>query len=457
LYAALGLLLLWRGQRPAAAAVCLWCLLSVTANVLGNLALPFYLGVVLAEVSGEALVLGTLIAVYILADDLARDGISPRARRRLRNVFLLSFAGYCAALAFTKCETIIYGRTPEYYHLIVLVHLLVFAIPLTLLALCYRMAPAADRARIRWVAASILLGVAAYLTGVFGAEFLDGLQDGLLVTSLTGLSFMGLTYAVLRHRLVSLRLVLNRALVYGVITSLVVGIFAALSSLVQHLAISGTESALLQLLVPLTLGITLNLVKKRLDSLVERLFFQRQYQAEAALARFTRECGFIENLDTLLERTCTEVRADLRSTGVALYESTPTGYRCLQSQGERVFPPALPVDDPAMVSLRANLAEAELDGLKSSLGAEGLVFPLAVRGALSGALVIGQRPAEQYTPKEHALVSQLAAQVAAAIHALRAREAEAFVAAVARGAMPAAPETRSRALELLSLQLSPAA
>ena len=456
LFTALGVLLLWRGQRQAAFAVGLWCLLNSLDNSLGNLSLPLVPEAVLSGITNVLAVLGNLVALYLLADDLTRDGISAANHRNMRVAFILFFSLYAVGVVTTKLITIGYGIAPTYFRLLVPVHLAVFAVPLVLLALCYRHTPLGDRARIRWVAASMLLFVAAYLVGAFGIDFLNALQNGLVITLLTAAAFMGLTYSVLRHRLVSLQLVLNRALVYGVITSLVVGIFAAISSLVQHFAIGGTESALLQLLVPLTLGVTLNMLKKRLDLLVERFFFQRQYQAEAALSRFARECGFIESLDTLLDRSRDEVFENLRTTGMALYEGGPTGYRRLRQRGERAFPANLPVDDPAMVSLRASLAEADLDKLRSALGREGLVFPLAVRGGLSGALVIGQRPAEQYTQSERALLSRLAAQVAAAIHALRAKEAEAFVEAVARGAFAAAPETRSKAKELMSQQLAAA-
>ena len=457
LYAGLGLLLLWRGHRQATAAVGMWCLLNAVANVITNLPLPLLLSEISGTISNDLTIIGTLVALYLLADDLTQEGVTAATRQRMRWAFVLACSAYTLGLIVTHVMTDASGIAPPYFRMIVPVHLLAFAIPLGLLTLSYRKTPPADRARVRWVLASMLLFIAAYLAGVFAYRFLDSLQNNLLITSLTVIAFLGLTYAVLRHRLVSLNLVLNRALVYGVITSLVVGIFAAISAIVDHFAIGRTESALLQLLVPLTLGVTLNMVKKRLDALVERFFFQRQYQAEAALSRFARECGFIENLDTLLDRTRDEVFEHFRTAGLALYEATPSGYVCLRQRGSREFAQTLSSDDPALVSLRANLAEADLDRLKSALGNEGLVFPLAVRGILSGVLVIGQRPAEQYTQNERALLARVAAQVAAAIHSLRAKEAEAFVGAVARGTLAAAPETRSKARELLSQQLATAA
>ncbi|HVC29324.1 MAG TPA: GAF domain-containing protein [Gammaproteobacteria bacterium] len=453
LFTFLGLLLLWRGQRQAAAAVCLWCLLNAFAGIVTSFSLPLVVQGIIGAVATDLLNVGTLLALYLLADDLTGAGVSRRVRARMRNAFILLLSMYVLGLVATQVGYIEYGLLWTGYRLLVLIHLAAFAIPLVLLALFYRRAPVAARARIRWVWASIFIYVASYVVEVFGNQSLGNLETSVLVTLLTALAFLGFTYAVLRHRLVSLRLVLNRALVYGVITTLVVGVFAAISSVIDHFAIGRTESALLQLLVPLTLGVTLSVVKKRLDRFVERLFFQRQYQAEAALSRFARECGFIENRDALLERSVDVIQEYMKPTGVALYEKNENGYNQLRQRGERQFLKHLATDDPAFVSLRAQLAEADLDNLKSALGREGLAFPLAVRGTLLGALVLGQRPAEHYTQNERTLLARISQQLAAALHALHAREAEAFVDAVARGQLGASTETKSRAQQLLSQTL----
>jgi hypothetical protein len=457
LFAALGLLLLWRGQRQAAWAVCLWCMLNVFENVGTTLYMSEPYTGLAATITNYLLNIGTLIALYLLADDLTRAGITPAMRRALRYLFIAIFAIYVIFNPYLAYMAIFHAMLNPYFQLLILAHLSAFAIPLVLLAVFYRQAPAAERARIRWVWVSILVYVVSYLASTNSFRFLNGLQAALLINTLTAIAFLGFTYAVLRHRLVSLRLVLNRALVYGVITSLVVGVFAALSTLIEHFAVGKTEGALLQLLVPLSLGVTLNLIKKRLDGFVERLFFQRQYRAETALTRLIRECGFIESRDTLLDRTVDEIMEYLKPTGVVLYERTESGYALLRQRGERRFPKNLSGDDPVMVSLRADTTEADLDRLTSALGHEGLAFPLGVRGGLMGALVLGQRPAEQYTQSERALLARIGQQVAAALNALHARDAESFVDAVAKGVLPASPKTKSKARELLRQQVAAAA
>ena len=460
LFAALGLLLLWRGRRLSAAAVCMWCLITVYGAFITSLSLHLSSESMVIAALGMQIAIGlaynggTVLALYLLADDLTKSGIGSVTRRWARWIFTAALTLYIAERIVTQIMFSFFGKTLAFWQTELLCHLIGLAVPLYLLFACYRHAPPDARIRIRWVWASMLCFVGAYLVGVYGNRILNGLSANLLDNALTVLTFAGLTYAVLQHRLVSLQFVVNRTLVYGIITALVVGVFAAVSSLVDHFAVGKAEGLLLQLLIPLSMGITLSVIKKRLDGFVERLFFQRQYRAEARLARFTRECGFIQNRGNLLERTLDELQECINPMGVALYERDPDGEYALRGRrGDRRFPDRLGADDPAVVSLRAQLTEVNLDEMRSDLGAEGLAFPLSVRSVLTGVLAVGQRPAERYTKRESALLAQLSQQVAISLYALHAQEAEAFVQALARGPMPSSEDIRRQA-QLLTAPVS---
>jgi GAF domain-containing protein len=76
---------------------------------------------------------------------------------------------------------------------------------------------------------------------------------------------------------------------------------------------------------------------------------------------------------------------------------------------------------------------------------------MAVRGALQGALVAAARP-EHYTPDERELLAQVAHQVGVALHALRARDNETLIRAIASGVLEPAL-ARERARQLCSMKL----
>ena len=105
------------------------------------------------------------------------------------------------------------------------------------------------------------------------------------------------------------------------------------------------------------------------------------------------------------------------------------------------------MNDPAFVGLRARNAELDLHDTRSALGDEGYAFPLMLRGSLLGALVVGQRPGEHYAADERELLFHVAHEVGAALFALRARESQAFVRALALGTLKPV-DARAQAIQL---------
>ncbi len=162
---------------------------------------------------------------------------------------------------------------PAIVNLRVIAHVAAFAIPVGMLMSRYRRVPAADRARIRWVMVSVAGIAASYLVNSdFGISHLSGIVSDILWDVFTAASFMGFTYAVLRHRLVAVHVVLNRALVYAIAITILVGVFGLLESWLEHAALGDKASALLELGVPLALGILFDQMHKRIEHWVEYLF-----------------------------------------------------------------------------------------------------------------------------------------------------------------------------------------
>jgi hypothetical protein len=254
-------------------------------------------------------------------------------------------------------------------------------------------------------------------------------------------------YAVLRHRVVDVTVVLNRALVYAATTSLVLGLFALLESLIEHTALGHGTSLLLELAVPLALGAGLSTVHRRIEAMVERFIFRHQYRMEAALRRFAEDCAFITQPQKLFELGVEQIARHTGAPFVALYERGTEGYACRRQRGERALPETVAADDLAFVALRARNAALDLHDSPSALGTDGYAFPLMLRGNLLGALVVGERPGERYAADERALLFHVAHEIGAALFALRAQESEAL--AQESKTQAQAAEARARASEAL--------
>jgi hypothetical protein len=325
------------------------------------------------------------IGFYAMAEAMAAPLLAPRARKGWRVVFFIvlglgalqSLAGPLAFVAYGWAEL----SRPAYGVTLTLS----YAVPVAMLFAVLPRANATQRLRLGWVSRCGAIYVAAIFlinTPIFGT-----IASWLVARGAFSLSMVGLLYAVLRTRLLDFSVVLNRTLVYAATTSLILGVFALFESLIERIAVGERASLLLELLVPLALGASLTTVHRRIDGLIERLIFRRQYLQESMLRRFAHEAAFVSSPDSLREHTVTELRRHIGAPWVALYEGGPQGFAMAKQCGEHALPARLDIDDPAVITLRAHAPDVDLHDREGALQNEGYAFPLQVRGQLLGLLV----------------------------------------------------------------------
>lgn len=448
----LGLLALWRGRDAAAWGLGLMSLLVVVNSGLRALPVSAAAGIAVDILCNCVVVPLIALGLYMMTRAVIGTGLSRRVKRLFAALFILVVV-VLQVLSLVQVIGQVYFAATGWSRLVLPgISLFTGLVPFAMLVAGYARAGAEQRLRIRWILAStgIILLALVFYAGEFltanpvSQRRLDELQGLAFV-----LSAIGYGYAVLRHRLVDVHIVLNRTLVYGAITAIVVGVFAAINSIVEHATLGKGAGLLLELIVPLALGIVLGSLRKYVDTYINRFLFRRQYRAEKALNDFARTCGFIEQPEHLLDLTVQQVFEHSHAESVALYERQAQGYTRVRQRGTAEFPQQIGADDLAFVHLRAGDHEADLHEVASALGKDGYVFSMAVRGKLIGALVCGPRPAEQYTADERALLFHVAQQAGAALHALRSREHENFVDSVARGTLDAT-SARERARQLVA-------
>jgi hypothetical protein len=300
-----------------------------------------------------------------------------------------------------------------------------YLVPLIMLAANYGRAVDPLRLRLRWMLWSgglFLVGIALY------NSHLLGMPASLEVSNaLQAISLAGFLYAVLRHRMVDVSFVLNRALVYALTTGLVMGLFGLLESAIEHTALGERASALLELLVPLVLGVMLNSLHKRIDLFIERLFFHRKHRAAKALQAFARDCAFYNSESRLLDNLADELMTRTAASGMAVYMANADGVARTRVRGELPFPERLDRDDPAWVRLQSLRAGVLLDDLQTSLPSHSSIFPMMLRGALLGAVAVMPAPGERFEPDEHALIAHVVHEAGFALQAMSAQRNEALV------------------------------
>jgi hypothetical protein len=155
----------------------------------------------------------------------------------------------------------------------------------------YRRADELDRVQLRWVAFGGAVFLAVYLVtmplpGILGVSE-QSTADG-LITAVSQAAFaappIAIGYAILRHRLYDIDVVINRALVYGALTAILAATYAGSVLLLQlvlspssNLAIAASTLAVAGFFYP---------ARTRVQMLVDRRFFRRKYDAQRTVDAF---------------------------------------------------------------------------------------------------------------------------------------------------------------------------
>ncbi|MBV9149902.1 MAG: hypothetical protein JO024_08550 [Candidatus Eremiobacteraeota bacterium] len=141
-----------------------------------------------------------------------------------------------------------------------------------------------ERSRIRW----LVVGSAAALIA-------NGI-DALLKPSapywahaslevLTILMPLSIAYAVIRHRVIDVSFVVSRAVVYGILTTIIVGIFALIDWLLGRVLAQTRLALAAEVAAALGLGFWMNGLHKRIDDFIDRILFRQRYLAAQRLSR----------------------------------------------------------------------------------------------------------------------------------------------------------------------------
>ncbi len=247
---------------------------------------------------------------------------------------------------------------------------------------------------------------------------------------------LGCAYAILRHRLFDVNFVLNRTLVFTVLTTFIVGVFILTEDLLGKFAASRGVGIAVDVSVALLLGFSFNALHKYVETSIERALFRAKHEAAKSLRRLAEEAPFMEDARALLNRSVREIAAASGAAGTAIYERTENGYRRSAQYGDPNAAIDVDADDLAFVRLRQSRAPVHLSASESVLGTDGDLFPFSIRGALTGALLCRRRPnGEAYAPDEIALLSAVAHEVGAEVHAIRARKQGELLDAILTGAV----------------------
>jgi hypothetical protein len=213
---------------------------------------------------------------------------------------------------------------------------------------------------------------------------------------------LGLLYATLRHRLLDLSFALNRSLVYGAISIIVLLTFFGLEKLAESvLRPQGQEqNALIAGSIAFGIFLLFHKVRDWVERNVERIFFSGWHHKEAALREYVRSAAHVTRVDALISSCLAAINRFTDGAGCAIYRKTSDGnYQCLRSSGAEA---AIDIDanDAVVLALRVERGVVRCGDSGSKLTFE-LAVPILYRGEIDGFMLINRKPnLEAYRPDE---------------------------------------------------------
>jgi hypothetical protein len=251
------------------------------------------------------------------------------------------------------------------------------------------------RQRLHWIAAGFLFWV---VVDVIDSLLWPAYEPYWVHTTIDASQVifpLAVAYAIFRERVVDINFVMSRTLVYGLLTAVIVGIFALIDLFLSR-TMESRLSLPVDIVAALILGFFFHSMHNRIDAGVDRVIFRRRYIAEGRLARAAKAIVHVEEpgaVANYLTRLPVEV---LALTGAALYTRQGGSFVLERCVGWKHEPAAvLTTSDPLVAFISSELAcvrvgdvpmrEAPPDRHDTAV----LAIPLLYRRELGGFVLYG--------------------------------------------------------------------
>jgi signal transduction histidine kinase len=252
----------------------------------------------------------------------------------------------------------------------------------------WRRADRVGRQQLKWFLAVLPVAVASLIATLVlpGTPSLAlGVVAGILMPLAIGI-------AVLRYKLYEIDILLNRAVLYGLLTAGVAAVYLAVVTVARSLFGMQDRSLAVQIVATAVAAAALWPLHDRVQRRVDRLFYGDRGAPYEALARLGRRVEVAADTETALNSVVKTIADSLRLP-----------YAALELQlGDGWSPAAVYGETPAEV----------------------VAFPLTSQRETVGRLLVGMRsPGEQLGPDDERLLADLARQAGPATHAVALRRA----------------------------------
>ena len=293
--------------------------LAVAAAVLGTYAdlgmlhVPPWPAAERARVIADAMFVYPILVALVGIPLIFPDGHLPS--RRFRIIVVLWIAGIAAWTLNS-----VFGTNLD---LVVLVSIPIsFAGAIIAVSLRFRRGDPIQRAQVKWLTAVVVVGASAVLSGLFVNDARPDLANALLAIGVLALFTMPLAIAIaiLRYRLYEIDRIISRTLGYVVITTLLIGCYAALVVGIGGPLAGATGGDTVSVaLSTLVVAALFQPLRRRVQSVIDRRFDRARIDSERTATAFAGRLRDQVDIDTVIADLDGTVRGALRPSLVGLW------------------------------------------------------------------------------------------------------------------------------------------
>jgi hypothetical protein len=149
-----------------------------------------------------------------------------------------------------------------------------------------------------------------------------GLWVGYLLVAIGGLGGpIAIGIAILRYRLYEIDILINRTLVYGSLTAMLIALYFSVIVVLQRafVLLTGQQSTLAVVASTLLIAALFTPLRHRIQSFIDRRFYRRKYDARKTLESFSAKLRDETDLDALSDDLAGVVTETMQPAHVSLW------------------------------------------------------------------------------------------------------------------------------------------
>ena len=288
----------------------------------------------------------------------------------------------------------------------------------------WRQARGESKGRLQWIIATLGVMTATILLAVLNRLAgmpIPGPEVDLVLNGVILAAMLGLTYAIVRRRIFDFGLAVNRTLVIAIVGAILLGVFQVAHAVVgRYLQFGDRNQALvLSAMLAIATYLSFTYLRKHVEKIVDRVFFNHWTVREQDLRRFIKEAGHASDADALGSLLVAAIDRYTQNAGCAVYRRQDNkGWRRTEGTLEDA-PDHVDANDETVLALLAHDKALRVRAGNDTLHAA-WVFPMSQRRKLVGFMLLGPlRNGDSYRPDQIEALEAAVHRVGIDFHALR--------------------------------------